>query len=263
MALPCGATRSLRPTFVPARAVALAVRLPFAFALYRPVSNRPEGTIARLRYSLGGDRPSQTPHQTGSSTRINGPELELQNNQGGISRTAPPALAREFQSLPPILHRSLQNSLSSWSKGSRGLSVLLRVNRIFTAISTSLRTTPRQRPDRYAIRAGRNLPDKEFRYLRTVIVTAAVYRGFDSRLWGCPRTSPVNLPAPGRRHTLYVRLIAFAECCVFAKQSPGPLRCNPPGLGPARGLHLLRAVLLPKLRTQFAEFLSVVYLTRL
>ena len=33
-----------------------------------------------------------------------------------------------------------------------------------------------------AIRAGRNLPDKEFRYLRTVIVTAAVYRGFDSRL---------------------------------------------------------------------------------
>ena len=34
--------------------------------------------------------------------------------------------------------------------------------------------------NRYTIRAGRNLPDKEFRYLRTVIVTAAVYRGFDS-----------------------------------------------------------------------------------
>ena len=31
-------------------------------------------------------------------------------------------------------------------------------------------------------RAGRNLPDKEFRYLRTVIVTAAVYRGFTQRL---------------------------------------------------------------------------------
>jgi hypothetical protein len=40
----------------------------------------------------------------------------------------------------------------------------------------------RQRPNRYAIRAGRNLPDKEFRYLRTVIVTAAVYRGFNSEL---------------------------------------------------------------------------------
>ena len=34
----------------------------------------------------------------------------------------------------------------------------------------------------YTIRAGRNLPDKEFRYLRTVIVTAAVYRGFNSEL---------------------------------------------------------------------------------
>ena len=40
----------------------------------------------------------------------------------------------------------------------------------------------RQYPDRYTIRAGRNLPDKEFRYLRTVIVTAAVYRGFNSNL---------------------------------------------------------------------------------
>ena len=36
--------------------------------------------------------------------------------------------------------------------------------------------------DHYTIRAGRNLPDKEFRYLRTVIVTAAVYRGFSSDL---------------------------------------------------------------------------------
>ena len=32
------------------------------------------------------------------------------------------------------------------------------------------------------LRAGRNLPDKEFRYLRTVIVTAAVYWGFNSYL---------------------------------------------------------------------------------
>ena len=32
----------------------------------------------------------------------------------------------------------------------------------------------RQCPNHYAFRAGRNLPDKEFRYLRTVIVTAAV-----------------------------------------------------------------------------------------
>ncbi len=30
--------------------------------------------------------------------------------------------------------------------------------------------------------ARRNLPDKELRYLRTVIVTAAVYRGFGRKL---------------------------------------------------------------------------------
>jgi hypothetical protein len=40
----------------------------------------------------------------------------------------------------------------------------------------------RQRSSRYAIRAGRNLPDKEFRYLRTVIVTAAIDRCFNSEL---------------------------------------------------------------------------------
>ncbi len=46
----------------------------------------------------------------------------------------------------------------------------------------------RQCPDRDAFRAGRNLPDKEFRYLRTVIVTAAVYRGFGSVLAHLPLT---------------------------------------------------------------------------
>jgi hypothetical protein len=58
----------------------------------------------------------------------------------------------------------------------------MRVSGIFTATTISPSSRPRQYPDRYTIRAGRNLPDKEFRYLRTVIVTAAVYRGFDSML---------------------------------------------------------------------------------
>lgn len=155
---------------------------PLCLCTLRRVSNPSEGTIARLRYSLGGDRPSQTTHQTGSLARIHGPRLESQISQGGISRTTRGRLASPFHSLPPILHKLIRNSLPSYSKGSRGLSVLLRVNGIFTAISISLSTTLRQHPDRYAIRAGRNLPDKEFRYLRTVIVTAAVYRGFNSEL---------------------------------------------------------------------------------
>ena len=72
--------------------------------------------------------------------------------------------------------------MSKYSEGSWGLSVQVRVAGIFTgtAISPSLRR--RQCRSRYTIRAGRNLPDKEFRYLRTVIVTAAVYRGFGSTL---------------------------------------------------------------------------------
>ncbi len=146
--------------------------------------------------------------------------------------------------------------MQSYSKGARGLSVLPRVHCIFTAISTSLSPGWRQCGYRYAFRAGRNLPDKEFRYLRTVIVTAAVYRGFDLELHPSPYVSlcfpclkhagaasisphkiliyssvnsgfayetschpalvaglkkhlvdgltpSLNLPAPGRRHTLY------------------------------------------------------------
>ena len=73
-------------------------------------------------------------------------------------------------------------TMPSCSKGSRGLSVLLRVTGILTGTTVSLSLWLRQWGNRYAIRAGRNLPDKEFRYLRTVIVTAAVYRGFGSLL---------------------------------------------------------------------------------
>src|SRR5262249_29475509 len=53
--------------------------------------------------------------------------------------------------------------MSSCSKGSRGLSVQPRVLGIFTETTVSPDPSLRQRPSRYAIRAGRNLPDKEFR----------------------------------------------------------------------------------------------------
>lgn len=60
--------------------------------------------------------------------------------------------------------------------------------RIFTHTTISPGLSLRQRPSRCAFRAGRNLPDKEFRYLRTVIVTAAVYWGFGSEL--LPKDNP-------------------------------------------------------------------------
>ncbi len=88
----------------------------------------------------------------------------------------------------------------------------------------------RQCGSRYAIRAGRNLPDKELRYLRTVIVTAAVYRGFSYELLSEEITPPLNLPAPSTRQTLYVDLVVLAESCVFSKQSLPPFLCDPPEL---------------------------------
>ena len=80
----------------------------------------------------------------------------------------------------------------------------------------------RQWGSRYAIRAGRNLPDKEFRYLRTVIVTAAVYWGLSSLLLSYPMTTPLDLPAPGRRQTLYV-VLATSQSPVFLVNSRYPL----------------------------------------
>ena len=151
---------------------------PFCHYTLRTVTNRPEGTFRSLRYAFGGDHPSQTARQAVSATRA----LASRQRKGRISTAAPPTLACGLLSLRPILHIRCPDAALSCSKGSRGLFVPSRVIGIFTDTTISLRSWLRQRPDHYTIRAGRNLPDKEFRYLRTVIVTAAVYRGFKSML---------------------------------------------------------------------------------
>ncbi len=101
----------------------------------------------------------------------------------------------------------------------------MQVVRIFTDMSISPSLSPRQRPDRYAFRAGQNLPDKEFRYLRTVIVTAAVHRGFGRQLF--QNRIPTSLTF---RHwagvSPHMLSYDFAETCVFGKQSPGPGHCG-------------------------------------
>ena len=99
----------------------------------------------------------------------------------------------------------------------------------------------RQCPDHYTIRAGRNLPDKEFRYLRTVIVTAAVYWGFNSMLAHLLLTFQHRAGV-----SPYTSSFDLAETCVFDKQLPGPILCD----------HIAVAPLIPKLRGQFAEFLN-------
>ena len=108
----------------------------------------------------------------------------------GIPTSAPRSPKASLLRVPPILCIRYQDPMSGYSKALRGLSVQSRVMCIFTHTSISPGLLLRQLTSRYAIRAGRNLPDKEFRYLRTVIVTAAVYWGFGSLLRVSPNTSP-------------------------------------------------------------------------
>ena len=123
MAFPLTTTGSLRPTFVSGRHVCLSVKLPSAFALFRAISVRAEETFARLRYSFGGDRPSQTAHLTVSPDQIHGRRLESQYPKSGIPRLAPRTLARSLPSLPPILYMEYRDPISSYSEAPWGLSV--------------------------------------------------------------------------------------------------------------------------------------------
>ena len=185
------------------------------------VSVHAEPTFERLRYSFGGDRPSQTAHLAMSPDLIQGRRLESQYFKSGIPRLTPQRLAPLLSSLPPILYIKYRNPILSCSEAPWGLSVLSRVTGIFTGTTISPGGLLRQCPDRYTIRAGQNLPDKEFRYLRTVIVTAAVYWGFNSML------SHLLLTFQHRAGvTPYTSSFDLAETCVFAKQSPGPILCG-------------------------------------
>ena len=117
----------------------------------------------------------------------------------------------------------------------------MRVTGIFTSTTISPGGLLRQCPNHYAFRAGQNLPDKEFRYLRTVIVTAAVHWGFDSMLAHLLLTFQHRAGVSS-----YTSSFDLAQTCVFGKQLLGPILCG----------SISGAPLLPKLRGQFAEFLN-------
>ena len=89
----------------------------------RAMSDRTESTFVLLRYSLGGDRPSQTAQLTLFTIRIHGLVLDFKQTQGGISTSAHRTLARPCHRLPPILHKNCLKPISAYSKGSWGLSV--------------------------------------------------------------------------------------------------------------------------------------------
>ena len=156
-----------------------------------------------------------------SPDRIHGRRLEIQQSKSGIPPAAPQELTPLLPSLPPILYMGYRIPVLSCSKAPWGLSVLSRVTGIFTGTTISPGVLLRQCPDRYAIRAGQNLPDKEFRYLRTVIVTAAVYWGFGSMLAHVPLTFQHRAGV-----SPYTSSFDLAQTCVFAKQLLGPILCG-------------------------------------
>ena len=178
MSFPYRNTGSLCSSFLPDRLVGLSVKHPCAITL----SDRlPIGLRVPLEASVTLLE-ATTPVKLPTKQCPRSCELALKHSKVRISTTAPRRLASPARSLRTILHIKCPNAMLSCSKGSRGLFVPLRVIGIFTDTTISPKSRLRQCPDHYTIRAGRNLPDKEFRYLRTVIVTAAVYRGFNSSL---------------------------------------------------------------------------------
>ncbi len=140
---------SLCPGFPPCSACLPPSQAPLCHCTHRPVTDRPEATFE-------------------ASVTL-------------LEATTPVKLSTARTLRPPAYptHRVPRRSARAAVRFT-GLFVPSRVIGIFTdtTISPGSRSTV---SDHYTIRAGRNLPDKEFRYLRTVIVTAAV-RGFSSRL---------------------------------------------------------------------------------
>ena len=87
------------------------------------ISVRAESTFVRLRYSFGGDRPSQTAHLTLSPALIQGRRLEIRFIKSGIPTATPHKLTPVVPCLPPILYIMNRISVSNYSKAPWGLSV--------------------------------------------------------------------------------------------------------------------------------------------
>jgi hypothetical protein len=81
-----------KPDFRPCSTCLSRSQAPFCLYALRMISNHSEGTFGRLRYSLGGDRPSQTAHLTLFPV-IHLRGLDIRCTKSGIPRLTPPRLA--------------------------------------------------------------------------------------------------------------------------------------------------------------------------
>ena len=115
--------RITNPDFRPCSTCKSHSQARFCICTRRLVSIQSERTFGRLRYSLGGDRPSQTACLTRSPYPFHGTRLELRSHKSGIPTATDRILAYTSQRLPPILYMPDQNPISSYSKAPWGLSV--------------------------------------------------------------------------------------------------------------------------------------------
>ena len=110
-------SRFTKPNFRSCSTCRSHSQAPFCYCTQRLISDQPEGTFERLRYFLGGDRPSQTAYQKlFLALFFEGSRLESKLSQSGISTMTPQKLTLLLHSLPPILHNENPNSISSYSK---------------------------------------------------------------------------------------------------------------------------------------------------
>ena len=154
--------RITKPDFRPCSTCQSRSQAPLCLYTLRMISIHSEGTFGRLRYSLGGDRPSQTAHLYTVSPRAKRGGLEWSYSQGSIPPLPPRMLAHTSLRLLPILYKRYKHSISGCSKAPRGLSVLSRVTCIFTGTIISPSLSLRQCPDRCAfVRVG-TYPTRNF-----------------------------------------------------------------------------------------------------
>ena len=100
MALPCGTTGSLYPSFLPVRLVGLTVKHPYDIALSDWLPTNLRVPLKASVTLLEATTPVKLPTKQCPRTC----ELDLRQPKGRISRMAPRRLATQLQSLRPILH---------------------------------------------------------------------------------------------------------------------------------------------------------------
>ena len=108
--------------FRPCSTCASRSQAPLCHCARGTISNRAEGTLERLRYLLGGDRPSQTTRLPLSAASW-GRALEQADLKSGISPAAPPGPRPRVHGVPPMLRMGTACSIVSYSKAPWGLSV--------------------------------------------------------------------------------------------------------------------------------------------